>query len=132
MTEVPDLGVRWINDREVDLVRMLLHVLKDVPHDLPHDADSVVDVLNRVLRVSTVDASAAENDQNRENKLSHVIGLFFAELSSPNATVRNAAQGCIALLSELSGKAIVDLLMPHRDRMLASIYTKPLRALRRR
>ena len=29
----------------------------------------------------------------------------------------------------MSNKPIVDLLMPHRDRMLASIYTKPLRAL---
>lgn len=129
MTAIPDLGVRWVNEREVDLVRMLLHVLKDMPHDMSHDADSVVDVLHRVLRVSTVDPPANESEQIRENKISHVAGLFFAELSSPNPIVRQAAQGCISLLAELSGKAIVDLLMPHRDRMLASIYTKPLRAL---
>ena len=129
MTDIPDLGVRWVNEREVDLVRMLLHVLKDMPHDMPHDSDKVIDVLNRVLRVSTEDSKANDNEQVRDNKITHVVGLFFAELSSPNPTVRKAAQGCISLLAELSGKTIVELLMPHRDRMLASIYTKPLRAL---
>ena len=129
MTDIPDLGIRWVNEREVDLVRMLLHVLKDMPHDMPHDADKVIDVLNRVLRVSTEDSKAHDGEQLRDNKIMHVVGLFFAELSSPNPIVRKAAQGCISLLAELTGKTIVDLLMPHRDRMLASIYTKPLRAL---
>lgn len=39
--------------------------------------------------------------------------------------VRQAAQTCI----ELSGKGPVELLHPHRDRILSAIYTKPLRAL---
>ncbi|KAI9063246.1 atypical/PIKK/TRRAP protein kinase [Trametes sanguinea] len=129
MTNIPDLGVRWVNEREVDLVRMLLHVLKDMPHDLPHDADTVMDVLHRVLRVSSTDSLATDGEQVRDNKILHVVGLFFAELSSPNPIVRKAAQDCIAVLAELSGKSIHDLLMPHRDRMLTSIYTKPLRAL---
>jgi transformation/transcription domain-associated protein len=55
MTCTPDLGVKWINDREVDLVRTLLHVLKDLASDLPRDVDDVVDVLIRVLRVSNGD-----------------------------------------------------------------------------
>ncbi|KAI0832419.1 atypical/PIKK/TRRAP protein kinase [Trametes gibbosa] len=129
MTNIPDLGVRWVNEREVDLVRMLLHVLKDMPHDLPHDADTVVDVLHRVLRVSSGDSATMDSEQLRDNRVLHVVGLFFAELSSPNPIVRKAAQDCIALLAELSKKSVYDLLMPHRDRMLASIYTKPLRAL---
>lgn len=129
MTNISDLGVRWVNEREVDLVRMLLHVLKDMPHDLPHDADTVVDVLHRVLRVGNDNTLTSDGEQLRENKILHVVGLFFAELSSPNPIVRKAAQECIALLAELSDKSIYDLLMPHRDRMLASIYTKPLRAL---
>lgn len=129
MTNIPDLGVRWVNERELDLVRMLLHVLKDMPHDLPHDADTVVDVLHRVLRVSGDESLSNDGQQVRDNKILHVVGLFFAELSSPNPIVRKAAQECIALLAELSKKSIHDLLMPHRDRMLASIYTKPLRAL---
>jgi transformation/transcription domain-associated protein len=127
MTCTPELGVKWINDREFDLVRTLLHILKDLPFDLPHDVDDVVDVLTRVLRVS----NAQKDDEGtpRSKKLLHLIGLFFIELSSSNVVVRQAAQSCIDLLVTLSGKPAVELLMPHRERMLAAIYTKPLRAL---
>ncbi|EPQ59490.1 hypothetical protein GLOTRDRAFT_136350 [Gloeophyllum trabeum ATCC 11539] len=134
MTCTPDVGVKWITDREVDLVRTLLHVLKDLPSDLPRDVDEVLDVLKRVLRVSNADlppstAQGADDALNVRNKISNLTGIFFAELSSPSAIVREAVQGCIELLAELSGKPAVELLLPHRDRMLATIYTKPLRAL---
>jgi transformation/transcription domain-associated protein len=120
MTCTPDLGIKWINDREVDLVRTLLHVLKDMPYDLPRDVDDVVDVLIRVLRVSNAES---------RNKLIHLTGIFFGELASPNPIVRQTAQKCIQLLSELSEKTVVDLLLPLRDKVLSNLYTKPLRAL---
>jgi transformation/transcription domain-associated protein len=130
MTCTPDLGVKWINDREVDLVRTLLHILKDLPFDIPRDIDEVIDVLKRVLQVSNTNLDVqAEGGLNARNKLVHLIGIFFAELSSSNPTVRHAAQICIDLLVTLSGKSAVELLSPHRERMLAAIYTKPLRAL---
>jgi transformation/transcription domain-associated protein len=130
MTCTPDLGIKWINDREVDLVRTLLHILKDLPFDLPRDIDDVVDVLTRVLRVSNTNLDAQEEGAlGARNKLIHLIGIFFAELSSSNPVVRQAVQTCIDLLVTLSGKPAVELLLPHRERMLAAIYTKPLRAL---
>ncbi|KAH7909445.1 hypothetical protein BJ138DRAFT_1066999 [Hygrophoropsis aurantiaca] len=130
MTCVPDIGVKWISDREVDLVRTLLHILKDLPFDLPRDVDDVIDVLKRVLRVSNADIDAeADPTVNNRNKLTHLIGIFFSELSSANPVVRQAAQTCIEVLVELHGKSANELLMPHRDRMLTAIYTKPLRAL---
>jgi transformation/transcription domain-associated protein len=129
MTCTPDLGVKWINDREVDLVRTLLHILKDLASDLPRDVDDVVDVLTRVLRVSNGDTNAPEFSAQSKNKLIHLIGIFCAELQSPNAVVRRAAQGSIELLTQISGKSAHELLTPHRDRMLQMIYAKPLRAL---
>ena len=130
MTRTPDLGIKWINDREVELVRTLLHILKDLPFDLPRDIDDVFDVLTGVLRVSNAYLdSQAEGGLNARTKLGHLIGIFFAELSSANPIVRQAAQTCIELLVTLSGKSAVELLLPHRERMLAAIYTKPLRAL---
>jgi transformation/transcription domain-associated protein len=39
--------------------------------------------------------------------------------------MRQAAQTCVGLLVSLSGRPAVDLLLPHRDRMLVGIYTKP-------
>lgn len=129
MTCTPDLGVKWINDREVDLVRTLLHILKDLASDLPRDVDDVIDVLTRVLRVSNGDINVPELTSHSRNKLIHLISIFCAELQSPNAVVRQAAQASIELLTTISGKSAHELLMPHRDRMLQMIYAKPLRAL---
>lgn len=129
MTCTPDLGVKWINDREVELVRTLLHILKDLAADLPRDVDDVVDVLTRVLRVSDAGTNISEMAISARNKLIHLIGIFCAELQSANPVVRHAAQTCIELLTEISGKSAYELLIPHRERMLAAIYAKPLRAL---
>ncbi|KAL6299677.1 atypical/PIKK/TRRAP protein kinase [Sparassis latifolia] len=131
MTHMPDLGMKWIKDRELDLIRTLLHVLKDMPYDLPRDVDEVVDVLIRVLRVGGDDLRVLEGEEGApgRNKLAALTSLFFGELSTSNAIVRRTAQQCIDLLAELSGRTPAELLLPHRDRMLTAIYTKPLRAL---
>ena len=125
---IPEFGPKWINDREVDLVRMLLHVLKDMPHDSPRDIDDILNTLRRVLRLSNIN-TLAQTSEPSTAKLAHLPGIFLTELSSSNAIVRKAGEACIALLSEITGKTIHSLLMPHRERMLLGIYTKPLRAL---
>lgn len=131
MARTPNLGTRWIMDREVDLYRTLLHILKDLPSDLPRDVDDVIEVLMTVLRISNaqLDFQNEPAAHQARNKLVHTVGIFFPELQSPNPLVRQAAQRCIGLLVSLSGRPAVDLLMPHRDRMLMGIFTKPLRAL---
>ncbi|THH01673.1 hypothetical protein EW026_g1062 [Hermanssonia centrifuga] len=131
MTGMTQMGVRWISERVVDLVRTLLHVLKDMPYDLPNDVSEVSDVLARVLQVSSADILSNHSDPTSpsRNTLVALMGIFFAELSGQNPIVRRAAQTCIEMLSQLTGKPIVELLMPHRERMLTAIYTKPLRAL---
>ncbi|KAI9508927.1 FAT domain-containing protein, partial [Russula earlei] len=123
-----DFGAKWINDREVDLVRTLLHVLKDMPHDSPRDIDDILNTLTRVLRLSDVNTLSRTSEPSTA-KLAHLTGIFFTELSSSNAIVRKAGERCIALLSEITGQTVHNLLMPHRERMLLGIYTKPLRAL---
>lgn len=127
MTEMPDLGVKWVSDREVDLVRTLLHVLKGMPYDLPDDVEMVYSVLVRVLTVGHSDSSPMNEDTRK--KLTSVAGIFFAELSGSNPIVRRTSQQCIELLVRLTGSSASELLMPHRERMLTAIYTKPLRAL---
>ncbi|TFK56003.1 FAT-domain-containing protein [Heliocybe sulcata] len=135
ISRIPDAGVKWITDREVDLVRNLLHVLKDLPSDLPRDVDEVLDVMTCVLRVSNSELMAplgqtTEEALNaRRSKIVHSAGIFFSELSSANAIVRRAVQMCIGLLAEISGKSVVELVLPHRDRLLSGIYAKPLRAV---
>jgi len=127
MAQTSELGPKWIIDRELDLYRTLLHILKDLPSDLPRDVEDVVEVLMTVLRISNTDLDLTL--ESTRVKLVHSVGIFFPELQSPNPLVRKAAQNCLGLLMELTGKPAVELLMPHRDRMLMGIYTKPLRAL---
>ncbi|KAI6047148.1 hypothetical protein EDC04DRAFT_2864285 [Pisolithus marmoratus] len=127
---IPDLAAKWVSDREVDFIRTLLHILKDLPHDLHRDVGEVTDVLKQVLRVSNTDVEPlGDAPVISRPKLSHLIGILFAELSSPNPVVRQAVQACIELLVELTGKSAYELLLSHRERMLTAIYTKPLRAL---
>jgi transformation/transcription domain-associated protein len=128
MTYLNDLCVKWVIDREVELVRNLLHILKDLPIELSRDAEEVVDVLIRVLRVSNRDLNYQDPAHSR-SKLFHLLSIFCLELPSAQPAVRQAAHTCISLLVELSGKPASELLAPHRERTLAQIYTKPLRAL---
>lgn len=129
MAHAHDMGQRWIIDRELDLIRTLLHVLKDLPIDLPRNVDSVIDLLVEVLTISNSHLDMSSDNTHARTKLAHLAGMFFPELQSPSPIVRQAAQRCISYLVELSGRPAVELLMPHRDRMLGGIFTKPLRAL---
>lgn len=130
LTETPQLGARWVSERLVDVLRTLLHVLKAMPYDLDADVDAVYDVLAKALEVCGKEfASTDENALNVRGKTMTISGILFAEISNSNPIVRRVAQKCIALLVQLSGKTSVELLLPHRERMLTAIYTKPLRAL---
>ncbi|KAF5387961.1 hypothetical protein D9615_000446 [Tricholomella constricta] len=130
LLSIPVYGTKWATEREIDLIRTLLHVLKDLPRDLPRDVDEVLDLLLSVLRICTSELDVhAENPGPARNKLIHLVGIFSPELQSSNAVVRQAAQTCIEFLVSLSGRPAVDLLMPHRERTVTGIYTKPLRAL---
>jgi transformation/transcription domain-associated protein len=85
----PDLGVKWITDREVDLVRTLLHIFKDLPLDLPRDIDDMIDVLSNVLRISNANLDfQADGAAQARSKLVQLVGIFFPELQSPNPVVR--------------------------------------------
>ncbi|KAG6816156.1 hypothetical protein H0H87_008290 [Tephrocybe sp. NHM501043] len=126
---IPVYGPKWVMEREIDLIRTLLHVLKDLPKDLPRDVDEVSNLLLNVLRISTSELEIQEHLGPARNKLIHLVGIFSPELQSSNPVVRKAAQSCIEFLVSLSGRPAVDLLMPHRERTVTGIYTKPLRAL---
>jgi transformation/transcription domain-associated protein len=125
MLELPMLGIEWVRDREVELIRTLLHVLKHLPSDLPNDVEQVTKLLVRVL---TTSHGGPPVDPAR-SKLPHIMSVFFTELPSQSGVVREAVHHCIDVVAGLVGESPYDLLLPHRERALASLYTKPLRAL---
>ena len=130
MTQTPLLGPKWVMDREAELYRTLLLILKDLPSELPRDVEDVVEVLMTIIQMCNAHLDLhGESGPQARTKLVQTVGIFFQELHSPNLLVRQAAQKAIGLLVDISGRPAVELLMPHRDRMLMGIYTKPLRAL---
>jgi transformation/transcription domain-associated protein len=127
---LPGLGVRWVTERILEIVRTLLHVMKDMPYDLPEQVQEVTETMDQALRVAYTEMSSLEEPTpSAKNIILALTGICFAEVSGQNALVRRAAQHCISLISELTGISMSELLMPHRERMLTAIYTKPLRAL---
>jgi transformation/transcription domain-associated protein len=128
MLSLPPLGPDWVRLREVELVRTLLHVLKNLPSDLPKDIDRVVDIIIRVLKMS-YENLAPEAQEDASTKLQHVMSVFFTELPSQSVIVRESVHRCIDVAASITGKSPHDLLLPHRERGLQSLYTKPLRAL---
>lgn len=133
MSAAPDIGERWIMSREVDIVRTLLHVLKDSPHDPPRNVQEVIDNLIKILRMthatirSQMEVEGASN--HYQARVPYLISIFFSEILSSHPVVRRTARLCISLLSELSGKPVVELLLPLRERVMSSVYLKPLRSL---
>lgn len=116
-------------DREFDFVRALISVLKDMPVDPPRDVDEVIHTLMDVIKKSDTTPPGRNGGNPHLDRMPYLLGILHMELASSNAIVRSATQESIQLLSSLTGKSPTDLLMPHRERLLMPIYTKPLRAL---
>ncbi|THH03836.1 hypothetical protein EW145_g5969 [Phellinidium pouzarii] len=133
MTATPEVGEKWTMAREIDIVRTLLHVLKDSPHDPPRNVTEIIDNLVRVLRLTNSNfGNQMEVDgilPAMQSRIPFLISIFFNEVASPHPVVRQTARSCIKLLSELCGRPTVELLLPHRERVMSSIYMKPLRSL---
>ncbi|CBQ69344.1 related to TRA1-component of the Ada-Spt transcriptional regulatory complex [Sporisorium reilianum SRZ2] len=130
-----DLGQIWVRDHQLEIVRALLFMLKDMPNDPPGNIDEVSQTLLQVIRQAyTVKAPAADGKPEppvpeRPSHLTYLIGILVPELSSSNATVRTTTQTAFKLLAELRKCTVTELLTPQKDRLLQPIFTKPLRAL---
>ncbi|OLL22884.1 Transcription-associated protein 1 [Neolecta irregularis DAH-3] len=118
-----ELGEDWFFRHHVDFTRAVLFVLKDMPQESPlaiinQAKDLVIFILQRSTTYCT-DIS----------RLSTIIGMLVAELSNSNPIVRSTVQTSLLYLAESSGTAVKELIIPVKDRVFVSIFTKPLRAL---
>ncbi|TRM67802.1 FAT domain-containing protein [Schizophyllum amplum] len=126
MTETSTPEIKWVHERESDLYRTLLHVLKDIPIDVERDVSRFVDTLLKILKMCN---PHVDGQQHPFNRAAALMGVFFGEIQAPNPLVRDAAHQAMDCIVYLSGRPATELLQPHSDRLLGSIYTKPLRAL---
>lgn len=124
-----DLGDAWLYDKQVDFVRALMYVMKDTLPDLP--AGTCIraqETLDLILR-RCIKNVPKDDLKNEKSRLYSLCGFFVYELSHMNKNVREASRRSFSTIAEVLGCEVHELIFPVKDRLLQSIFNKPLRAL---
>ena len=125
-----DMGSKWMLDHELEFVKALLYILKDMSPELATgNVEDATQTLSHVLKVCNRPEENNPESSDRQAKFNSLIGLLISELSNSNCSVRETIQSSFQLLAELTKSEVTDLLAPVRDRLLSPIFAKPLRAL---
>jgi len=124
-----DLGDSWVMDRQIDFVRALIYVIKDLPQDLPASPRIKAQATLELLLRRCNKGISKEDIKDHHSRLFNLCGFLVYELAHMNKHVREAAQKAFAIIAEVTGSETYDLLAPVKDRLLQPIYNKPLRAL---
>ena len=142
------LGALWVVDHQLEIVRALLYMLKDMPSDPPRDVGRIGDTLFFVLEQAYGPETRVERGESaadaaarpapvlqksvygeRPSHLTYLVGILIPELLCANETARHYTQRAFSLLASLKDCTVTELLLPQRDRLFLPIFTKPLRAL---
>ncbi|KAE8346166.1 hypothetical protein BDV24DRAFT_124376 [Aspergillus arachidicola] len=124
-----DLGDSWLFDKQAEFVRALMYVIKDTPADLPASTRiRAQDTLDLILRRCCKNVSK-DDLKNEKSRLYSLCGFFVYELSHMNKYVREASRRSFSTIAEVLGSQVHELIFPVKDRLLQSIFNKPLRAL---
>ncbi len=124
-----ELGHDWLLSKQIDFIRALMFVIKDTPEDLPASTRTTAQTtLEGILRQCT-EGITKETLANEKSKLYATCGIFVSELSHMNRHVREAAQQAFSVMAETIGGETHELISPVKERLLAPIFNKPLRAL---
>ncbi|KZZ98418.1 histone acetylase complex subunit [Moelleriella libera RCEF 2490] len=138
LTEL-DFGDVWVASKQMEFIRALMYVIKDMPQDLPERtrclAQTSLEVLLRRITkgIKKEDALPVQPQPGqppvKQSRLAQICMQFNNELSHMNEHVRKTAKQSLELIAKAAGCAVWELLEPYRDRFLQPIYSKPLRAL---
>lgn len=124
-----DLGEHWMIERQLEFIRALMYVMKDMPQNLPaHTRVQALKTIEILLRRCNKGVSK-DDLESHQSRLSNLCAFLVHELAHMNKHVRDAAQKAFATIAEVIGAEIHELLSPVKDRLLQPIFNKPLRAL---
>ncbi|CAG8961386.1 hypothetical protein HYFRA_00013334 [Hymenoscyphus fraxineus] len=135
------MGDAWIQERQINFVKALLYIIKDMPPDLPAKTRrSAQDTLEILLRRSMKNASKADlvvppppppgqQQQVKTSKLLQLCAILNKEVSHMNKHVREASKQALSIIAKELGVEIYELLESSKEHCLSPIYAKPLRAL---
>lgn len=123
------LSAAWITERQLDIIRALMFVMKDMPQDLAAKTRiHAQELLEKLIRQCNSSASKDDMKQSSSN-LFRLCANLIADLAHVNKHVRAATQKAFSILAEVTEIPVHELVIPVKDRLLASIWNKPLRAL---
>lgn len=124
-----DLGDEFLMAKQTELVRSLMYVIKDMPLDLPAGTRKHASrTLEMLLRRCNGTVSKASLDDEKSS-LNHLCTILLNDLMHPNKYARDASRNAIAIVAEVVGAEVHEMIIPVKDRLLQRIYMKPLRAL---
>ncbi|KAM7198003.1 hypothetical protein V8F33_005270 [Rhypophila sp. PSN 637] len=142
-----DLGDAWVANKQIDFVKSLMYVIKDMPQDLSEKTRCSAQVTLELL-LTRLTKSAKKEDclpqppaappqpgqpappqQPKTSRLQQICAMMNGELSHMNLHVRNTAKRSLELIAKAAGAEIWELIEPYKKSLLTPIYAKPLRAL---
>lgn len=124
-----DFSDNFLIVRQLDFVRALLYVIKDMPQDLP----ASIRIQAKETLIAHVKRCAknykAEQLADKESKVQILCNRVIGEVSHMNKHVRNAAQEALRTIADCLNVKLHEVVKPVKDLLLAPIFNKPLRAL---
>ncbi|KAK3308730.1 uncharacterized protein B0T15DRAFT_117158 [Chaetomium strumarium] len=142
LTDV-DLGDLWVASKQIEFVRALMYVIKDMPQDLPEKTRRSAQVTLEILLTRLTKNIKKEDclpapppapgqppqPPPKHSRIAQIVMMLNGELSHMNRHVRDTARRSLELIAKAAGTEVWELLEPHRKHILQPIYAKPLRAL---
>ena len=124
-----DLGDDLMIKKQLHLVRSLLYVMKDMPLDLPANTrEQAYATLEIVLRRCNKGVEKTSLS-TPTSPLFLLCQMLVMELLHMNEHVRKASRQAFAIVAEVVGAEVYELVASNKDKLLQPIYNKPLRAL---
>nr|CAG8553245.1 5905_t:CDS:10 [Entrophospora candida] len=132
-----NMGIKWMLDHEIEFVKALLFVLKDIsPEFAAGNIEDVPQILLRIIEIcnqqnsSSIDSDVEIQDSNdKKIKFDKLIITLTSELCNVNESVRETIHSAFKLLSELTQRTITCLLSQAKDILINLMFGQPLRAL---
>ena len=129
LVEKVDLGDNFLSAKQIELVRSLMYVIKDMPLDLPANTRNRAFLTLEILLRRCNNKVSKETLSNKSSTLYHLCTMLVEDLMHINKHVRQAARKAFTIVAEVIGVETNELLLLVKNRLLATIYMKPLRAL---
>ena len=135
LTTKIDIGDDLVIDKQLDFVRSLFFVIKDMHQDLPANTcvqslETLKTLLRRCMKgIYKDDLGYDRNTPEKKTTLWQLCEFVVLELKEMNKHVRNAARTALVIISEAVGAEVYEIVAPFKSTLLKQVYNKPLRAL---